>query len=396
MKSKYALFALFIFAFIGLNAQETNAPKFGDGLLNLVGKDSSWAMKIGARVQFLGTSSWEEQGDNTMSLFIRRARLKFGGYALTPKLKYKIELGLSNRDIGGASKYTNNAPRYILDAYVRWNFYQNFELQFGQAKLPGNRERIISSANLQLVDRSRLNSIFTLDREFSLQLLHHFNVSEQFKIKETFSLAQGEGRNVTTGNQGGLEFTGRLELFPFGDFKSNGDIVGADLKYEETPKLALAIAYDYNSNAVKTRGNQGSYMDTDIGLFETDISTLFIDAMFKYRGFSFMAEYANRKADQPFAKNEDDTLTGDSVQVGDALNFQTGYVLPSNWEVSARYTAINLDEVVSTENKENQYTIGVSKYIRGHKLKIQSDLSHLEIANSNNEILYRLQFEIHF
>ncbi|MBQ0770170.1 MAG: porin [Bizionia sp.] len=396
MNSRYALLALFIFAFTSINAQEINAPKFGDGLFNLVGKDSSWAMKIGARVQFLGSSNWEEQGDNTLSLFIRRARLKFGGYALTPKLKYKIELGLSNRDIGGASKYTNNAPRYILDAYVRWNFYQNFELQFGQAKLPGNRERIISSANLQLVDRSRLNSIFTLDREFSLQLLHHFTISEKFKIKETFSLAQGEGRNVTTGNQGGLEFTGRVELFPFGDFKSNGEIVGADLKYEETPKLALAVAYDYNNNAVKTRGNQGSYMDTDIGLFETDISTFFIDAMFKYRGFSFMAEYANRKADQPFAINEDDTLTGDIVQVGDAFNFQTGYVLPSNWEVSARYTTVNLDEVVTAENKENQYTVGVSKYIRGHKLKIQSDLSYLEIANSNNEILYRLQFEIHF
>jgi len=396
MNSKYALLALFIFAFTSINAQKTNAPKFGDGLFNLVGQDSSWAMKIGARVQFLGASSWEEQGDNTLSLLIRRARLKFGGYALTPKLKYKIELGLSNRDIGGASKYTNNAPRYILDAYVRWNFYHNFELQFGQAKLPGNRERIISSANLQLVDRSRLNSIFTLDREFSLQLLHHFNISEKFKIKETVSIAQGEGRNVTTGSLGGLEFTGRVELFPFGDFKSNGEIVGADLKREETPKLALAVTYDYNSNAVKTRGNQGSYMDTDIGLFETDISTLFIDAMFKYQGFSLMAEYANRKADQPFAKNEDDTLTGDIVQVGDAFNVQTGYVLPSDWEISARYTSVNLDKMVALENKENQYTVGVSKYIRGHKLKIQSDLSYLEIANSNNQILYRLQFDIHF
>jgi len=396
MNSKYALLALFIFAFTSINAQKTNAPKFGDGLFNLIGQDSSWAMKIGARVQFLGASSWEEQGDNTLSLLIRRARLKFGGYALTPKLKYKIELGLSNRDIGGATKYTNNAPRYILDAYVRWNFYQNFELQFGQAKLPGNRERIISSANLQLVDRSRLNSIFTLDREFSLQLLHHFNISEKFKIKETVSLAQGEGRNVTTGNLGGLEFTGRVELFPFGDFKSNGEIVGADLKREETPKLALAVTYDYNSNAVKTRGNQGSYMDTDIGLFETDISTLFIDAMFKYQGFSLMAEYANRKADQPFAKNEDDTLTGDIVQVGNAFNVQTGYVLPSDWEISARYTSVNLDKMVAVENKENQYTVGVSKYIRGHKLKIQSDLSYLEIANSNNQILYRLQFDIHF
>ncbi len=109
-----------------------------------------------------------------------------------------------------------------------------------------------------------------------------------------------------------------------------------------------------------------------------------------------MAEYANRKADQPLAKNKDETLTGDIVQVGDAFNFQTGYVLPSNWEISGRYTTINLDEVVRKSNKENQYTLGVSKYIRGHKLKIQSDLSYLERVNSNNEILYRLQFEIHF
>lgn len=396
MKFKYALLIVLISTFIRINAQETNAPKFGKGLLNLVGQDSSWTMKIGARAQFLTSSNWVEDGDNTLNFLVRRARLKFNGYAVTPKLKYKIELGLSNRDIGGASEYTNNAPRYILDAYVRWNFYKNFELQFGQAKLPGNRERIVSSGNLQLVDRSRLNSIFTLDREFSLQLLHHFKLSEQFKIKETFSIAQGEGRNVTTGNQGGLQFTGRLELFPFGDFKSNGELVGGDLKREETPKLAFAVAYNYNDNAVKTRSSQGRYMETDSGLYETDISTLFIDAMFKYRGFSFMAEYANRKSDQPFAKNEDDTLTGDSVQVGDALNFQTGYVFVSNWEVSGRYTAINLDELVNLKNKEHHYTIGVSKYIRGHKLKIQSDLSYLNMANTNNELVYRLQFDIHF
>ena len=40
------------------------------------------------------------------SAFIRRARLKFDGFALSPKLKYKLELGLSNRDIAGASIYT--------------------------------------------------------------------------------------------------------------------------------------------------------------------------------------------------------------------------------------------------------------------------------------------------
>ena len=41
-------------------AQEENAPLFGKGLFNLVGKDNSWSMKIGLRMQFLASTSWLE------------------------------------------------------------------------------------------------------------------------------------------------------------------------------------------------------------------------------------------------------------------------------------------------------------------------------------------------
>jgi hypothetical protein len=41
--------------FLGVNAQETNAPKFGKGLFNLVGKDSTFSMNISARMKLLGT-----------------------------------------------------------------------------------------------------------------------------------------------------------------------------------------------------------------------------------------------------------------------------------------------------------------------------------------------------
>jgi hypothetical protein len=327
---------------------------------------------------------------------VRRARLKFNGFAFTPKLKYKLELGLSNRDISGASEYTSNAPRYILDAVIKWNFHENFELWFGQTKLPGNRERVISSGNLQQVDRSLLNSRFNIDRDLGIQLRHHFNLSKKFVVKEAFSIAQGEGRNVTTGNLGGHQYTGRVELLPFGNFTSKGAYSGSDLKREETPKFALGVTYDHNNNAVKNRSNQGSYMVTDTGLFETNINTLFIDAMFKYQGFSFMAEYADRNAKDPLAKNSDGTLTGDTVQVGKGLNLQTGYLLHNNWEVSGRYTNIELDTNITGKNPESQYTIGVSKYIVGHKLKIQTDVSYLSKDESNNGMMYRLQFDIHF
>jgi hypothetical protein len=399
MKTKILSTALILCAISFVQSQEINAPKFGKGLFNLVGQDSTWTMKVGLRAQLLGSSSWEENNGNETSFLTRRARLKFDGYAYSPKLKYKVELGLSNRDLSGASQYTSNAPRYILDAVLQWNFYQNFELWFGQTKLPGNRERVISSGNLQQVDRSLLNSRFTIDRDFGFQLRHHFNLTETFIVKEIFSLAQGEGRNITTGNLGGHQYTGRIELLPFGNFASKGDYKGSDLKREKKPKLAIGLSYDYNNNAVKTRSNQGSYMTidgADDAYFETNINTVFLDAMFKYNGVSLMAEYSDRTASDAFAKNSDGSLTGDEVQVGKGLNLQMGYLFNNDIELSGRYTHIELDKNITGKNPESQYTLGLSKYIVGHKLKVQTDISHLEIEGSNNKLMYRLQVDFHF
>ena len=385
--------------FLNIEAQKTTAPKFGKGLFNLVGKDNSWSMKVGLRFQSLATTNWNVSNgisNSSSSMLIRRSRLKFDGFAYSPKLKYKVELGLSNKDQSGASAYTSNAPRYILDALLKWNFSGNFVLWFGQTKLPGNRERVISSANLQQVDRSLLNSRFTIDRDMGFQLRHHFNLTDTFLVKEIFSMAQGEGRNITTGNIGGHQYTTRIELFPFGNFTGKGDYKGSDLAFEKQAKLSLGIAYDFNNNASKTRSNQGSYMLNDTGLYSTNISTLFIDAMYKHKGFSLMAEYANRDAKDPLAKNSDGSLTGDEVQVGHGLNIQTGYLVSKTVEVSARYTNISLDKIITGKDSENQYTLGLSKYVAGHSLKVQTDLSYTDIGLKTDQLLYRLQVDIHF
>lgn len=399
MKFKHlAIGAIFVLTAI-LNAQETNAPKFGKGLFNLVGQDSTWSMKIATRIQLLSSNTWDvEDGISNpeTNFLVRRARLKFDGFAYSPKLKYKLELGLSNRDISGASEFTSNAPRYILDAVIMWNFYENFELWVGQTKLPGNMERVISSGNLQQVDRSLLNSRFTLDRDMGIQLRHNFNLSDKFLVREILAISQGEGRNVTTGNIGGHQYTGRLELLPFGSFNSKGEYSGGDLKREETPKLMIAGSYNINIDAVRNRNSQGSYMINDIGFYSTNVNSLFLDAMFKYSGFSFMAEYAQRTADDAIAKNSDGTLTGDQVQIGNGLNLQTGYLFTNNWEVSGRYTNIELDKNIIGKNPQTQYTLGLSKYIVGHKLKVQTDLSYLSEDNGTNQLMYRLQFDIHF
>ncbi|WP_067144951.1 porin [Pseudotamlana agarivorans] len=398
MNIKYPLLGVAFLVCTFLNAQEIKTGTFGKGIFNITGKDSTFTMKFAVRFQLLGFSSWKENQPADLNFLVRRSRLKLDGFVYSPKLKYKFEAGFSNRDMsGGSDDFTHGSPRFIMDAYVDWNFYKNMILRVGQGKLPGNRERIISSANLQLVDRSLLNGKFNIDRDIGFQLKHFFNPFGNVVFREILSISLGEGRNITTGNLGGLQYVGGVEVLPFGNFKNKGDYKGGDLEREPTPKLAIAASYEFNHDAVRTRSNQGSYMfiDNNNALYKTNINTVFVDAMFKFRGFSFMFEYADRTADDPFAKNTDGSLTGDIVEAGNALNFQSGYLFPSNWEVSGRYTDLNMS-AFTMQNSKDMYTLGVSKYIVGHKLKIQSDLSYIKTYSGTNEILARLQMEVHF
>lgn len=402
MKFKITLIVVLFYTFFSFtsNAQEIVDSKFGKGIFNVIAKDSSWSMKFATRMQFLSTSVLSANDPNSneidQNFLIRRARFKFNGFAFSPKLKYKFELGLSNRDISGASEFTRDAPRYILDAVVMWNFSPDWELWVGQTKLPGNIERVISSGNLQFVDRSLLNSRFNIDRDAGLQLRHKDKLGKKLVIREKIAISQGEGRNVTEGNQGGLQYTGRLEALPFGEFTSKGDYSSSDLKREATPKLMIAASYDHNNNAVRERSNQGDYMFlSDGSLYRTNINTLFADAIFKYQGFSFQGEYAMRDAKNAVATEEGGTATGDVVNVGNSLNLQAGYLLKNNLEFSGRYTTINLDNIAGGTNTD-QYTLGASKYLVGHKLKVQSDLSYTTINNEGDNWMFRLQLDVHF
>ena len=143
----------------------------------------------------------------------------------------------------------------------------------------------------------------------------------------------------------------------------------------------------------------GSYMliDDGLGYYETNINSIFIDAMFKYQGFSFMAEYANRQADNPIAVNSDGSETGDVVDVGDGLNLVSGYLFDNDVELTGRYTTISLDKEITGSDLQSQYTFGLSKYFKGHKLKVQTDVSYLDIENNDTSgLMYRMQFELHF
>ena len=401
MKLRILSIALTFFAITSVKSQEISDTSFGKGLLNFVAKDSTFSVKFAPRFQVRSMSSWDHDGTQYISpehnFIVRRSRLKFDGFAYSPKLKYKLELGLSNRDISGANEFNRNTPRYILDAVIMWSFSKNWALWAGQTKLPGNVERVVSSANLQLIDRSLLNSRFNIDRDLGIQIRHKSNLGGTFLMREKFAISQGEGRNVTEGNEGGLQYTARLEFLPFGAFKSKGDYSQSDLKREDSSKLMVGVTYNFNENAVRERGFAGDYMiRTDGTIFETNQTTIFIDAMYKHNGLSFMGEYAKRTADSIIATEADGvTPTGDVVLTGNALNLQLGYLFKNNYEIAGRFTTLDY-ETLTTALPTKQYTLGLNKFLVGHKLKVQSDLSYTELDGQKDNITFRLGFDIHF
>jgi hypothetical protein len=397
-----SIILLFLFGFVSNSyAQKISDTKFGKGMINFIAKDSSFSVKFSPRIQTRYESKWDFNGDDydpaEYNFLVRRSRLKFDGFAFSPKLIYKIELGLSNRDISGASVFNRNTPRYILDAVLKWKFHKNFELWAGQTKLPGNIERVVSSGNLQLIDRSLLNSKFNIDRDMGIQLRHQSKLGGNWVSREKISISQGEGRNITEGNKGGLQYTARFELLPFGTFKSKGDYIQGDLAREKKIKAMFSFTYDYNQDAVKTRSNMGSYMfQSNGGLFQTDITTLFVDGVIKYNGFAVTGEYAKRSSDVVEALEEDGiSKTGDVVGVGNALNLQGSYLFKNNFEITMRHTSLDFDKITRLSNVK-QTTFGISKYVVGHKLKVQADLSFTNSNEIKDNIHFRTGFDFHF
>lgn len=383
-----SLFALLVLE--TSQAQDITSNTFGKGI-KIMAKDSSMALKFGLRFSTLYEGFYvPETNAYTDNLLTRRFRLKFDGFAYSPKLVYKLELGISNRDIGGLDETTNTTARVILDAVLKYNFAGNFVLWFGQTKLPGNRERVVSSQKLQFVDRSLLNSRFNLDRDIGVQL-HHYHELGNVIIREQFSISKGEGRNLTIKNKNGYDFTGRLELLPFGEFAKKGDYFESDLLREPTPKLALGLTYDYNFGAEKSRGQLGSWLDES-----RDLYTWFADAMYKHNGFSAMVEYANRQTDGSavVARDTDGEVT-QAFYTGKAYNGQMGYLFKNNYEIAGRYTTV-IQDPETERNDITQYTLGFSKYIVGHNLKAQSDITYIQTETLPDLWMFRFQIEVAF
>ena len=375
-----------------ISEQLANMPNIEVGKgISFSPKDNSFKTTIRFRMQNLVGASFDKgMGVTEVNGQVRRLRLRFDGFIFSPKFIYSIQLGFTGSD---AKPTPNGKSNLILDPIAYYKPNSSWNLGLGQAKIKANRAMLNSSGSLQFVDRSIVNSEFGGDRDFGLFGEYYYGGIDKFALAALASVTLGEGRNWGASNNGGLAYTGRLELFPLGRFHAKGEYVEGDTYHEETPKIMLGAGYSFNHRSQLTRGMKGSMLPGD----ETrNIGSYYADMIFKYRGFSFNADYMGRHAADPVG-----FASSSFVYTGSGVNVQASYLFDRKWEVAIRNSSMLPNREVrpfAGYKVWNQSTLGVTRYIIGHSLKLQLDLSFNQMAEpaspDYDRLAVRFQLEL--
>lgn len=350
--------------------------------------DSVFSMQMKFRIQnrysFEDYDSRDSTADKSEFL-TRRVRLRFEGHVLDPKLTYKIQLSFSRQDMD----YDNAVfPNILRDANVGYQFTKNDKVIVGLGKLPGNRQRVISSGQQEFVDRTISNALLNLDRDVGIQWWHRFGEIRPLWLKLAVSNGQGRGSSQ---EDNGMSYTYRAEWLPLGTFRDEGDYFEGDIAFEETAKISMAAGMNFNKKANRTNGQLGVEIADGDG---RDMESFIADLLIKYRGWAWSSEYFRRNSERPEV-NASQTLFD-----GQAWSTQLSYTFRNMYFTGARWAETLPDEAVENLiEKEDQYSVTFGRYFNKHTVKLLGDVSYLPTysaatGTTRDNWAYRVQLEL--
>jgi hypothetical protein len=350
--------------------------------IQIPSKDTFYSVNLRFRIQSRAIYTTMSQNDfsaQSIEARVRRMRIGLEGFVLTKRLTYKIQLSIARGDMDWSSNdnaVVNNSPNVLRDAIVFYQLTPRLQIAFGQGKLPGNRQRVISSGQQQFVDRSIVNATFNIDRDFGIFANYKNKIGRStYWLKSAIS--SGDGRNTNTSIGGGLCYTGRAEFLPFGDFTNGGDYFEGDLEREPEPKLSIASTISYNDQAMRVGGQLGNdwYQLRNLLVYEADI-------LFKYKGNALYIEYMKRETNNPETINNKNEKR--YIYEGSGLNTQLSHIFKNNWEIAGRYAYVIPESSVQyAQIAVTNYTLGLTKYLAHHKVKIQTNVMYQETDRLN-------------
>ncbi len=318
------------------------------------------------------------------TITIERIRLSFNGHLYSPDLKYSLVLA-GNTDQSVAVTFLDSFVTYDI-GHALWAWEPgSLEIRGGNWKVPFSRSREESARRLQFSERSVANLFYDIGRSVGFSLLGE---REAFDVPVRFETALitgfNTGRDSTVSSEEldtNFGYTTRVSTDLLGEFGNDGE---PDLRWRPFPALRFGTGIAHTTvgregtagfnrpRVVKSGQRLADLLPAGVSAY--DIWMFTIDAHWKHRGWSLIAEHHWRYINR---------FQGDVVPslLDQGLVLQTGYfVLPERLELAARWSKITGDSgTLGVENQStNEVGAGLAWYIRGHDVKFNLDVSWID------------------
>jgi len=312
-------------------------------------------------------------------------QLYFDGHAISPNLTYRVLIG--------AVRTTGSVD--LEEAFVKYAFGEGWHVTVGQMKAPFLREYLISSGNLQTVDRSYISAVYSLHRSQGVQLGYN---TDNLRLTAMIHDGGDQINRDFNADFTDIAIAARAEWLVAGKWSQMRDFMSWS---DEPTGLLLGAAINAQL------GESGAAVTAP------DILSYTFDANIQHKGFSayFAAVGRHLSADGP-------TNIPSLDEYG--IVAQAGYFLvPDKLEAFGRYEFIHFDGrhysyrtnayTAVIDDTVNIVTAGVNYYFKRHNAKFSTDIvwvldalpvndtgAGLLRSSERDQIVLRSQFQLFF
>ena len=231
----------------------------------------------------------------------------------------------------------NYLDRFISDAYIINTSIPHHQLIAGYSRVQTGVEGGTSSYILPFVTRSQIARNFGSARSLGVKILGNYNYID-------YNIGVGSSGRYITSGMPGMEFTGWLNVKPFGS---------EDKKFG---KLTLGAGFNGGHNCI----------DYSVG--------------------SVYVRYKHKKL---WANFEAGIADGYSGSNGISANKASGYALTAGWKFNPHWQLIGrIDQFDPNRNisrdLKREYTVGLNWFIKGQALKIVLNYVFCQNQNKND------------
>ncbi len=335
----------------------------------------------------------EELRENDAGPIFRRVRTILNGHLGNTDFTYHLQFDwgdLFNRDLAATYHLSNRMHIWL-----------------GRGKVLYNDERVTSSGRLQLINRSIVSDLFTVDRQQGLQVYGRLFAGEPLDMNYMVGAFTGKGIG-TLDNDGEPMLAARVQFNLLGGLMSQAQ---SDIAFTYNPAASLAFAGMTTRSNCTVFTSEPESCKALPGLPDTDeaqsgqysIDQAMIEGKFRWRGFSLMSEvHRKRVVDHLRARGEPGrqrTLTGAYLQ-GGLLPHSVWSAVPRQLEIAARYSYVDTDDFRGNDTQKELAGV-ISWFIDGHEHKLAIELARLTVADPASDLIdsrnrLRLQWELRF